>query len=192
MAKDETMRDYNPKNTLITPSAGWKISQLGDSVTMRILSQEERRQATKQPAGTLPEPSKRPFPPCDQPLDEYAEIEETIETIANRHGGLPFDLAKVSRFLELSAMRDEAETFHKLFPGEREAWMPTEVLAQLLAVDSTGTEGRTLIRRLWQARAAVLTIEFEPIHGGGESQATMERWRLTLFFYTGSLMECFA
>ena len=101
-------------------------------------------------------------------------------------------LAKVSRFLELSAMRDEAETFHKLFPGEREAWMPTEVLAQLLAVDSTGTEGRTLIRRLWQARAAVLTIEFEPIHGGGESQATMERWRLTLFFYTGSLMECFA
>ena len=163
-----------------------------EATTMRILLQEERRQATKQPAETLPEPMKRPFPPYDQSLDEYAVVEETIETIVERFDGLPFDLGKVSRFLELSAMRDEAEAFHRLFPGEREAWMPTEVLAQCLAIDPTETEGRILLQRLWQERAAVLTIEFEPTRDTGESQSATEPWRLTLFFYTDSLMECFA
>ena len=181
------------KQTPITMPEGWSIRTLErEGVTMRILLQEERRQATKLPTGTLPEPMKRPFPPYDLPLDEHAEVEETIEKIVERLGGLPFDLGKVSRFLELSAMRDEAEAFHRLFPGEREAWMPTEVLAQYLAIDPTETEGRILIRRLWQERAAVLTIEFEPTRDTGESQSATEPWRLTLFFYTDNLLECYS
>ena len=172
--------------------------------TMRILSQEERRQAmllpAEKPRGLLSRLFLRPpEPTAEENAARYAALTARRELLPaevekdlcrDEYGREPFDLADVAQFLWPSAILDEAGTHHRLFPKEPTAWMPPEALTRFLAVDPKTTEGRILIQRLSQARSVFLTIELEPSRDGCEwLQGTA---RLTLFFCTDNLLELYS
>ena len=173
---------------------------------MRILSRQERWQATQlpeeRPRGLLarlllpqPEPSAAERAARYAALTArraLAESEDYFGFLFDRFGREPFDLAEVRQFLRRSAILDEAEAYRRLFPEEHTAWMPQEALARfLLAVPKT-TEGRILLQRLTQEKSAFLTIELGRRNGGGEPHAAREPWLLTMIFCTDNLTACFA
>lgn len=166
---------------------------------MRILSWQELRQAAElpeekptglfsrrssQPSGLSPEERRR----ARAAAATLEHTAKTYQAALDMYGVEPFDLSAVARFLRQCAILDEAATFHRLFPEERDTWMPTQALLRYLAISPKETEGRILLQRLWLARSVFLTIELAPSRDGCEwLQGTVY---LALFFGTDNLLEC--